>query len=1256
MVKILLSVLLCLTYLSAAAGIGDNIWFPIKSVDPKPVECSLVSGNEAETIISVSVNGYYLKDIIINGQITKILRAHKTTPILEKGSPDLTKLSIPILLPATNGMTAEIVSSSFIDIENIDMAPSKGNLTRDINPAEVPYQKGSVYLENLFYPGKLAEMKGNPYLLHDKRGQALWIYPFQYNAITKTLRIYSDITLRLYDNGLYAPNPLPASLSHKQSAEFNAICARHFFNFPSELKYNTIPEEGEMLIISYGPYMTEMAPFIAWKKQCGINTTMVDIADIGNTETDIKQFVQNYYNTHNLAFLLLVGDHEMVPSSWSTIANGSSDVSYGFTAGDDHYPDVLVGRFSGENTTHIRTQVQKVIHYEKLATTDQSFYAHAAFIASDQGEGIGDDGQIDWEHARGIRSQLMDFTYNTGYEFYDGSQNGEDDPGNPNAQDVVDVVLNGTGVMWYTGHGFEQGCSTSGISSSEVESLSNVGKLPFFWSVACVNGNFAGITCFAESWLRATYNDQPSGAMATLMSSINQAWAPPMEGQDEMANILTEASLNNIKRTFGGISFNGCASMNDAYGVDGYEMTDSWNCFGDPSFVVRTKTPEIMTASAPASLPIGASFLSVLCDVEGAKASLVINDQLISAGIVTNGSANLEFSPLAGIEEGIITVTAFNKIPVITTLTVFPSNNPFITLHQNQINSIFGGNGNDIAEYNEALDLGIIAENLGMLGSTGIVATLSENSEFVSVTSGSIIVGDLSAGEDITLLNAFQIVIAPDVPDQTLVTFDLTFTDSNGNSWTSHPTLLLQAPLLEAISLAIDDIDGGNGNHRLDPGETVELAVEVVNNGHSSTPPCLGQLSTSSSYLAIITDLDALGTLTPDGSAFTANFTAIVSPTIPAGTEVDFLFETASNSAYDITATYHTTANLVVEDFASGGFTQFDWTNDTTIPWVIDHSTTYEGSESARSGAISDSESTALTLTLDVAEEGEISFYKKVSSEQDYDYLIFYIDDVQLAAWSGEVEWSESVFNISPGMHTFKWVYVKDVYVDSGADAAWLDFISLPPMVVPNACVASAGSLQVVGETTITTGQNIGITAQNYNTAHTEMFLLTTLGPAYNIVDIKTDPVAIFTPSEPGNYLLGALNYDPANPPSLPTIGQSALSISGGCFDLKLLGSTGIAISVVTPTTIQHIPMINHWALSPVPAKNYVDLSLFKNTAGPVQLELFDLTGRLIYDYTFDAEAGEIMHTLFLGDYAKGIYLLNIRTENRLMSGRIIKE
>ena len=298
-------------------------------------------------------------------------------------------------------------------------------------------------------------------------------------------------------------------------------------------------EDGGMLIISDYQFIDQMADFMAWKSQKGISNEIIDIASIGNNQEALKSYIEEYYHNHNLTYVLFVGDHQHIPAYIDASLSGYSDNYYGYIEGDDSYPEVFVGRFSAENQNQVTTQVNRVIQYEQNPVISEA-YSNSVGVGSS--EGPGDDGEYDYQHLRNIRSGLLDYTYTFGYELYDGSQGGEDAEGNPNASDLHVLLQEGLGLINYTGHGSSFSCSSSGYNSSDVNQLTNTDVHPFFWSVACVNGDFSGGTCFAETWLRATHNDtgEPTGAIATLMSTINQSWAPPMEGQDHMNLILTE--------------------------------------------------------------------------------------------------------------------------------------------------------------------------------------------------------------------------------------------------------------------------------------------------------------------------------------------------------------------------------------------------------------------------------------------------------------------------------------------------------------------------------------------------------------------------------------------------------------------------------------------------------------------------------------------------------------------------------------------
>ncbi len=138
------------------------------------------------------------------------------------------------------------------------------------------------------------------------------------------------------------------------------------------------------------------------------------------------------------------------------------------------------------------------------------------------------------------------------------------------------------------------------------------------------------------------------------------------------------------------------------------------------------------------------------------------------------------------------------------------------------------------------------------------------------------------------------------------------------------------------------------------------------------------------------------------------------------------------------------TIGLIIEDWETGTFDQFEWETGGNANWTISTENPYEGTYCVKSGSIDDQQTTFLSITFDVLADGEVGFYKKVSSEGSYDFLRFYIDNSEMGQWSGEVDWSEVSYPVTSGTHTFKWEYEKDWSVSNGSDCAWLDFIFLP--------------------------------------------------------------------------------------------------------------------------------------------------------------------------------------------------------------------
>ena len=117
------------------------------------------------------------------------------------------KLTTSIVIGDETNTAITVVSSSYTDYENVEVAPSKGNLLRDVNPAEIAFQYGAAYTQNAFYPSELAYLR-NPYILRDFRGQTVVVNPIHYNPVTKVLRVYDELVVEVKEIPGNPVNPL----------------------------------------------------------------------------------------------------------------------------------------------------------------------------------------------------------------------------------------------------------------------------------------------------------------------------------------------------------------------------------------------------------------------------------------------------------------------------------------------------------------------------------------------------------------------------------------------------------------------------------------------------------------------------------------------------------------------------------------------------------------------------------------------------------------------------------------------------------------------------------------------------------------------------------------------------------------------------------------------------------------------------------------------------------------------------------------
>jgi hypothetical protein len=123
---------------------------------------------------------------------------------------------------------------------------------------------------------------------------------------------------------------------------------------------------------------------------------------------------------------------------------------------------------------------------------------------------------------------------------------------------------------------------------------------------------------------------------------------------------------------------------------------------------------------------------------------------------------------------------------------------------------------------------------------------------------------------------------------------------------------------------------------------------------------------------------------------------------------------------------------------------ELTWSTGGNAPWAGELEISHDGFAAAASGGILNNESSWIETT--VTGPATLSFWWQVSSESNFDFLSFYINDVaQPSPISGDVGWQERSYRLPPGTRTLRWLYSKDSSVAVGFDRGWVDEVRITP-------------------------------------------------------------------------------------------------------------------------------------------------------------------------------------------------------------------
>ena len=1001
------------------------------------------------------------------------------------GEPLLPYKAVSLLLPP--GHEATRVSVEFFDEIPLEgsfrLAPAQFSRPLSIPGISLFEKNESVYQSAEPYPVKANGNLSTHYMNGFGFAQTV-ITPLKYTPATGEISYYRRAVVRIETRetarGRNALNNLSASPSVKNTVLKHAQNPDVAAGYSTRSKSTT---DYQILVITPASYTTALEPLTQLYLPRGMKTQIATIESIqsGTMGTDLPEKIRNYiiqeYQQHGIEHVVLAGDVEHVPhrgfychvqsssayeddnipadlyyaaldGNWNT--NGNS--RWGEIGEDDLLPELSVGRMSFSNTTELAAMLNKTIMYQNQPVqgelrnpllAGENLYYNPDTWGSDYLNLL-----VGTHNENGYTTTGIPETHNI-QTLYD-----EDAVWDKNT--LINAINSGRNFVHHSGHAndsYVMKLNSWDITNANFSGVNGIlHNFPVVYTHGCICGAFDVNDCIAEKMTGI------ENFAAAFVGNSRYGWfnegqteGPSAHLHREFTDALFSDSLHRIGRAHTESKIATAPWVNaPGQWEEGALRWCFYDCnvLGDPVMGIWTDEVLPVATQYPASIITGTPQFDITVTsggqpVKGLTAAFLVNGMLIGKGTTgTDGNATVVIDPpVTSPGEAQLVVSGYNCLPVYYPVTIAPGNAPYVIYASHSINDS-QGNNNGMADYGETLGLNVTLQNVGQANAQNVTALLSSYDPYITISDNSEDYGDIPAGGQAGSENAFTVTLSENVPDNYEIEFTLTV--QSGETWLSTFRITAHAPVIEAGNATVSD--GNNGNP--DPGETFHLEIPVSNTGHSQSQAVSASLTCNSNYIDIPQGnagpivIEALSDL----NIVFENITA--STSTPVGTPVTFLLTLTKNTPPEIILQreYSYTVGQVIEDFESGNFLMHPWQHGGSSNWTITQSSAYQETFSARSGQISHNQYTDLTVRYEVLAEGEISFYFRVSTEEGYDYLRFYLDDVKMGEWSGEQDWTRVSFPVTPGSKAFRWSYIKDAYVSSGADAAWLDYIIFPPV------------------------------------------------------------------------------------------------------------------------------------------------------------------------------------------------------------------
>ncbi|PID93967.1 MAG: hypothetical protein CSA95_05755 [Bacteroidetes bacterium] len=675
--------------------------------------------------VTFSIEEFSLENRDIKGEKMQSIELPGTFLPNDEGMPDLPGQSRFIMIPQGAKASFTIREANVETYSNVTIAPAP-RIPLDTETGDLEYhKKEEVYAQNAFYPPKPVQLSS-----HRKvRGVdmvMLGITPFQYNPVTKELKVYRDLKVEITfqgGNGHFGEDRLRSpywdpivkdmalNASSLEPVDYNQRLRNRDTKNNVDLEYIIISPDAPM--------------FQAWggviknhRTKQGIITGVVSLSEIGgNTPVAIENYINNAYNNWNIppAAVLILGDYgtnqdnSVTSPIWDNYC--VSDNIYA-DVDEDNLPDIVFARITARDEDELSLMINKFINYENNPPLSFDFYKKPITalgwqtprwfqICSETVGGFwknelgkepvrineiysGTPGSV-WSTAQNTSTVVNYFGVNgLGYIPATPAELGNWSGGN--AAMINNAINAGAFMLMHRDHGGETGWGEPDYDNNDILGTTNT-DLTFILSINCLTGKYNWSSeCFTEAFHRHDY-----GALGLIAASevsysfvndtytwgmIDHMWTNfmPDYGQEFPTNFIRPAFGSAAGKYF-------LEGSNWPYNTNNKTVTyHLFHAHTDAFTSVYSEMPTEVAIEYMEVLPIEQDFFEFTCD-EGAMVCLTYENEIIGVAEANGSLQQMTIEPMTNAGDSVlITVTARNKFRyedyILVAGTPFPSVNP----------------------------------------------------------------------------------------------------------------------------------------------------------------------------------------------------------------------------------------------------------------------------------------------------------------------------------------------------------------------------------------------------------------------------------------------------------------------------------------------------------------------------------------------------------------------------------------------------